>query len=625
VDEVKEYLEAVLGEAPSPSVATQLAEVTSGNPLFITEHLEQMIAEGRLFSLAGRPDQKTLKAMMFDFSQTRPSRSLESSLARSLEKLPADASSLALLIACWQRPVGIDELSEAFTGKDLGGAIMHLKAAGIVKQSGLHRRLSFINPLAAKIISSRSNDEERCLLHDKIRSLISERRKKVPAEIALHTAYGSDRDAAIDSLLKLSKDAQDALKPMDAISHLEEMLRRLPKDDWKRRSEVVLKIGSVYEDNLMQEDARRYYKKLLSLKAPKGDELPLALMALEHLGRLEMRIRDLGTAKKYFTEGLKRSSGKSRPLVVARLKFENFIAGVEMREGLVRRAVERFEKTRQIAERILSKEERHLVLNNELAESLLMDGDAKGALKVLKSDLKIAESIKDDERIAVKHYLMGNAFRHDSVKRPGDAMSHYDTSLSIAKAKRLLKLQVRVLNGIGNLSLTQKKFKEAFANYREAFRLAQQVDSLTTCVEIMIGMGLSMSGMGKTDGLIEYFEAALDFAGGPKGASAGLIKRYMPTIFVLLGDAYYKKKDLATSLCHLERAREFDEKIPLSPDLRYSLYATLSEIAIEYKDFDSVADLMPVLGAIVKLFPSGKEHYEEIRAILQKERPTSRA
>nr|HPQ80725.1 protein kinase [bacterium] len=66
VAEVSEYLAALLGEAPDSAVAEQLARCTDGNPLFITEHLEEMIAKGRLFSLAGRPDAKTLKAIGVD-------------------------------------------------------------------------------------------------------------------------------------------------------------------------------------------------------------------------------------------------------------------------------------------------------------------------------------------------------------------------------------------------------------------------------------------------------------------------------------------------------------------------------------------------------------------------------
>jgi tetratricopeptide (TPR) repeat protein len=124
----------------------------------------------------------------------------------------------------------------------------------------------------------------------------------------------------------------------------------------------------------------------------------------------------------------------------------------------------------------------------------------------------------------------------------------------------------------------------------------------------MIGMGLAASQMGDPDETIECLEAALDFSGGPKGEAAGLIRMFRPTIYVSLGDAYFKKCDLPNAMEYLEKARMIDLKEPLTPDLRYSLYGTLADVFMEYADFEEVKKLLPMLGAIAKRFPQANAH-----------------
>jgi tetratricopeptide (TPR) repeat protein len=129
----------------------------------------------------------------------------------------------------------------------------------------------------------------------------------------------------------------------------------------------------------------------------------------------------------------------------------------------------------------------------------------------------------------------------------------------------------------------------------------------------MLGMGLASQRMNNLTSAIEYFEAALDFASGPKGAAAGLIRKFSPTIYVSLGDAYYQKKDFEKAQEFLEKAKKLDKKEPLTPDLRYSLYGTLADIYADYNDLEEVRKLIPLLEAISKSFAPSKPHLNALK------------
>jgi tetratricopeptide (TPR) repeat protein len=155
--------------------------------------------------------------------------------------------------------------------------------------------------------------------------------------------------------------------------------------------------------------------------------------------------------------------------------------------------------------------------------------------------------------------------------------------------------------------VTQKP-QEAMKYYQEGLGLAQQIESETTSVETMIGMGLASQKTGVPDDTIEYLEAALDFASGPKGEAAGLIRRYLPAIYISLGDAYYQKHELERAEGYLRDALKLDRRQRLTPDIRYSIYGTFAEIHLERGEMAKARRIMPTLKAIANVFPPARGH-----------------
>lgn len=608
--EVAEYLATLLGEAPDASVVEQLARCTDGNPLFITEHLEAMIAKGRLFSLAGRPDAKTLKAIGVDFAGAPPSRSMAEAIEEKLRQLSPEAGAVALLLACFNRPVSVDELRAA--GRPTSShELLLLVSAGLVRRGSGNGRFAFVNDLAAKIIRTSVDPARRAQAHDAIARQLKRQRAKA-AELDLHLAYGSDAKLRVPALARLADGAMENHEPHLAAEHLEALLALLPAADAPARAEALAKLGMAFERARRWEDAQAAYRRIRALKGRGPLAIEFKVRAAELTGLMAMRRRNLKLARRSFTAALAALKGTPK-MLADRLRIENHLAGVDLRDGRFEEAVARFERTEVVAGKMLAKAEHAAVANNELGEALLRSGDPKQALPILKRELDRATRRKDEERQAKLSYLFGDALRHDAVRRFDEALARYRDGLKLARKHRLVELEVRLHNSLGNLNFKIGRPQQALEHYGEGLKLAQQIEGETTGVELMIGMGLAAQQMGKPDATIEYFEAALEFSGGPKGASAGLIRRFRPTILVSLGDAWYQKGDYARALEYLGEARGLDRKRAFTPDIRYSLYGTQVEIHLARGETDKAREHLPTLAAIAKAFPAAAPHLEGLK------------
>ena len=613
--EVAEYLAALLGEAPDASVVEQLARCTDGNPLFVTEHLEAMIARGSLFALAGRPDARTLKAMGVDFSKAPPSRSMSESIRYRMAELSEDARAAALSLACVGRPASVDELREATENQSAGRELLSLVSAGLVRREEKSGRFTFVNPLAARVIRESADPSARMRAHDAIARVLKKRRAG-QEELDPHLAYGSDAGARPAALARLAERAKSSGEPLEAASHLSALLSELPPRDFDGRAAALAMRGWAFEKARLWADALASYREIGKLKAPgrKGDAL--RALSLEKQGLLAMRRRDLKRARKLIQAALSllRDEGDD---VAARIRLENALAGIDMRDGMFEEAIERFTRTIAVAEKSLAQDERRSIDNNELGETLLRAGRAAEALPILERELAESRKAGDDARTARLHYLLGDALRSDSVGRMDEALISYREGLKLARGRRLVELEVRLRNSMGNLSFKLGRPKEALDHYSEGLKLAQQAEGETTSVELMIGMGLAAQQMGRPETVIEYLEAALEFSGGPKGASAGLIRRYRPTILVSLGDAWYQRGEFGRALEYLGEAKKLDRGRTLTPDIRYSLYGTHVEIHLARGEIEKARRHLPTLAAIARAFPPAAPHFAELESRLK--------
>jgi serine/threonine protein kinase len=612
ISEVGEYLASLLGEESSEEAAENLHSITEGNPLFITEQMERMISDGQLFSMAGRPDASTLETIGLDFHHLPPAQSMREVILTRLSKLDPQAQKLAALMACWAQPVDLEALHHTSNERDIETALIALISTDLIHRIAENEgHFAFNNPAAATVIEENLPIDERARLHSRIAGYLERSFSEDQPLIDRHRAHGANRTLKLRALERLAKQAEEHRHPHEATEHLEALLEQIPANAWDLRADVLVRLGRAYEWAYMPKHSHDAFKRLMNLRAPRAKRNIFKVRALEQLALASIRRRELEEARCYISQALKHL-GKDRQNLALRIRLMNFMAGIDLRDGRADAAVEQFEKTAEMAEE-LTAGERKIVTNNELGEALLQSEKVERALDILSSELDEAVESGNMDLACSRHYLLGNVLNSQRIARYDEAMYHYEQALSIARERRLLRLQVRIDNGMGNLKLDTGAFDEAIAHYRRALALSEQIDSKTTSVELMVGLGLVHARRGEVDASIEYFEAALDFAGGPMGTSAGIIRRFLPTIYAHLGDAFYRKRNFDRAISYLEDARALDQEERLSDDVRYSIYGTFAEVFAESGEMDKAREYLPLLEEIVLTFPTAKDHLAQLQ------------
>jgi len=612
-EEVSEYLENLLGEKPEESVVDQLLNVTEGNPLYLTEHLEQMISRGKLFTLAGRPDAKTLKQIGIDFSHSGPSKSLKETTLNWYQQLEPKLKTLAAVFSCWKRAVSLNELEACLSDATCITQLPHLVESAYIKRNE-DATYTFNNGMVAKIISQTLPNKESYALHDAIVTVLSAEATSQD-ELDYYLAHGSKREVRVEALKRLIPFELKHNHNYAAIDYCRQLYTELSEDNLNEKVDCLIHLSNLYERAQQDDLSFEALQKIEQLQVPEKILKTFSIKALEQKGLLSLRKRNTREAEKYFHEALKLVLFQEYP-DAWKIRLSNYLASVELRAGKAKSAATIFEQNATAAKK-LPKKQQDLVDNNELGETLFRLGKAKDAIPILMQELQTSTQHAAEEKAASKHYLLGEAYRHPSLQEFSHAMKHYKAALKIASEHHLLQLNIRVLNGMGSIHLLQQKPKQAAKHYREALTLSQHIESETVTAEIMVNLGFILSELGEASNAAEYLEAALDFSSGPKGKSSVFVRKKRAEILIALGDALYHQKKYERAEHYLLEAMNYDNHEHLSANMRYSLYGTLVEIYLESDRKKNAEGLLATLKSLtheVPEVPEVSEHFKQLQA-----------
>src|SRR3989338_6777075 len=484
-EEMTEYLKTLLGEIPDPRIIESLRDVTEGNPLFVTEHLEQMISQGKLFTLAGRPDAETLNMLDLNFKHAGPSPSLKESLLQKIRELPEEAQKIAELLACFHRPAALDELEACAPFMNAGRLFLKLVEKGFVTRNR-EAKYFFSNSMTGRILEDALPRPQKAELHDVIASFLK-KQKASSHELDIHLAHASRWEERLNALHRLVDRALEHNDSFMAIEHLQTILRELPQPAWKAEARTLILLGQTYLRSNQRQKALETFQRLHEIKAPPPLKQEFRIRSYEHICLLYLNALDLSKAQKMFEEALELLENDEKHLIW-KVRLQNCLAAVSLRKGNATEAKERYEQTLHFADREFTKRERGAIHNSELGQALLASGNAKEAIPLLKKELENAQSVHHVERMANRHYLLGAAYRDRSVKKIKKATDHYFKGLELAKSHHLLDMQVRIHNELGNVSAERTDYTNAGVHYRKALQLAQQIESETVSVELMVNL-----------------------------------------------------------------------------------------------------------------------------------------
>ncbi|MBI4212017.1 MAG: protein kinase [Deltaproteobacteria bacterium] len=605
IEEIEEYLASLLGEAPDPGMVHSLADISQGNPKILTELLEKLFQGDGFIK---RPSARTLAALNIDFSHTSSATFQERTL-HTFSKLPPESRKLLHLMACFGRDATVQELSACMHFQDIGLALLRLTETAFLERNAFTGAYAFQRQATAKLMLSTIPKEERAKIHDVIVAFLLRERRRTSAEIDRHLAHGSAWDHRIHSLERLIACALQERRMSDAIGDLRQLITEFPRHAWLAKAKALLMLGLGLDRARDHRGACMVFERLAAIPAPFPLNILFQITSYEQMGLCALRRRNLRQAKQWFDQatGLLPKFAKH---MVWKLRLQNHLASVLLRSGRYDEALDVFSDTAMKSQSLPARQ-RHLLSNNELGETLLAMGKHTLAIKTLTHELKTSGA--NPERRACLSYLLAEAYRTAGGKLASKAIGHYRSALEIAHKLQLIDLKIRIMNGMGNFFMQQNKIQEAVGRYQSALDLSQHVESEIVSVELMVNLGLACSRIGRSQDAIEYLEGALDFAYGPKGVAGTLIRHKRPEILVSLADAYLHSKAYELAEKTLEKARELhaQEEFPLH--LRYSLFATLTELYLATGRAKRAEELLPLLKHISRDVAGTSQHYVQLQ------------
>ncbi len=243
------------GELPA-KLARVIHQRTDGNPLFIVNLVDSLIAQGVLVQVDG---QWELQAGLEEVGVGVP-ESLQQMIARQIERLGVQdrrilegASVAGAEFSAAAAAAGLN--TEAEEVEEQCGALMRrgqfLRASGMSEwpDGTVAARYSFLHALYQEVLYERVAAGRRARLHQRIgereEQAYGNRAREIAAELAMHFKQGRDYRKAVQYLEQAGKNAVRRCAHQEAISLLTkglELLKTLPDTPERTQHELTLQV-----------------------------------------------------------------------------------------------------------------------------------------------------------------------------------------------------------------------------------------------------------------------------------------------------------------------------------------------------------------------------------------------
>ena len=422
----------VPGEAID-DLAAQIVSRAGGNPLFITEMVDSLIARSILLA---EPEGSEFEGLYRWSKREAPLQipsSIEALLVTKIDRLPETTKHAVMHAAILGRRFEKRPL-ETLLGGPVAADLDELCKRGLIVSDG-GDRFQFKSELAMSVAYQLVPDEERTGLHRAIANEMAEssgyQRGKDDAVIARHLELAGDSGDAADRYLAAAAHAVDVGGNTDAFRQLTRALKLIPPTDHQRRFVARLKRAEI----------------------------------LRRLSRKSAELREIENLLKE-AEGI----GEPKKLAIAGARLAAFY--VELGKiGQATRAVSpALEHARESGDVIVRSET--LRLKGDIDR---LEGRYDDSISVL--DEALALLTQDSDATKRQRALILNSKGHVLWKtsRLSDAIDAYAEALVVYQFLRLPRDESRLYNNMGVVFAAMGELEQALANYKSALKLDQRL------------------------------------------------------------------------------------------------------------------------------------------------------
>lgn len=582
-----EYLKALTGEGELPEgFVGEIFKRTSGNPLFITELVKELISSGVLYDKYGRWNKEAIEDLGVNFDRLKVPETLTAMLKRVYENSSQEEKNILEVVAAWNRPVTVGEIIEIAGAEDTTPFLTSLIKSNVLNYDPIRTTYSFNNSILRRVIRDSIPDKTRASIHNLIKLYLEKNRPDAFAEICWHMSRGADENAAVDSLVKLGNYYLESGRANDAVPVFEEALILARKKEY-RLDEILLHMGGSLVAARRYDEAIKIYNEKLGLRGA-GTGITDEIITRQKLGVAYLRKNNLPEARKVFDD-LARRLGSVEGETVLKLKNENYVARLCFLEGDLDKSIEIYERTK-IAWANLTEEDKKKIRNNDLGHVYLQKEMLAEAEKELTLNITFFEATGARAELVRSYYAF--AILHEKKGSQDAAVKFYEKAISIAKDLSDFEILLRAYNGLGNILSFKKDIEKALYWYERALDLALRTSDETSAIAITINLGKLRAKTANYEEAAGLFKSAISLF-NKSGGRIGLGGEYIEGAYEELAKVYRFKGGPASE----PKETTVDEKItPVKSDelsiLDIGLKGkTEKEIDMDLKDYQYVLEI----------------------------------
>lgn len=534
------------GESALREMRDRLLAETGGNPLFVSEILQEMAQRGEL------PAALPIPPSLQDLTNHR------------LGRLPDSSRQVLETLAVLDRPAHFD-LAQQISGRSEDEIIAAIERGLRWRFLEPHpaTRYDFSHDLIRSAVRSQMSDIRRRRLHHRAARTLTERGADA-ATLAYHWGQAGDQEKQVQYALLAGNEALNRAAFNDAVQLFQQSLEVLPAADKERRYRARLGLVKAWDALSEMAQIGNNLPSLVALAEETGHPAHRAEAAL-HQARFELNRGETAAAETITRRGIERAvEAQSRSLE----------AGLVEVLGDVYQTHGDFERAQRYAEKAL--------------ELYTAEDDRRGRASVLKMMGNLARN-QGQHRQAVEIHRRALALCRELadplnesrvLARLADSLWHlgdYEAARTIAEEGLAVSREIGdrraeaiQTNNLAGLAMAQEDHRTAIAYYREALAIVESLKDLQGAAVYQNNIGGAYIGLGDVDSALVYLEKAINTS-----REAG-IPRTQAQAHHTRGRAYQLAGD------HEAARVEFEQALVLRQELGQAYQTLLTLIQLVY-------------------------------------------
>lgn len=296
-----------------------------------------------------------------------------------------------------------------------------------------------------------------------------------------------------NELLHLSEKALAKDQPKKALTFLGQIK---PEELETDQEEYLMLIAEVSLKTGNSGEALVHFKKLEQIVSPSKK-----LLFLERMGLALLRHGQYLQAEEVFNRVL-----QEKLKLPETIRIQNYLAQVYFKKGNFTVAEKIFSENWNLFETKLNKEEQTTITNFNGLAVYLADQKYEECLSQGCKELEYYQHLNKPEAMARTLYNLGESLYQ--LKRPKEALKHWQQGIEVAQKIGNDELLLRFCNGLGNLLFEEYQDEEANQYYEKGLYYAYRQEDPSALCRILINLALIRKRANKIDQAKTYLSGA---------------------------------------------------------------------------------------------------------------------